>query len=101
MTLTAAEFLRRFLMHVLPRGFVKVRHCGLLSNRYREANLHLCRRLLLVVVVAGTLPGAASAATAEPRPCPACGSRLWRLVLRLRRPSDAEVCRLPLGLDSS
>ena len=98
MTLTAAEFLRRFLMHVLPRGFVKVRHYGLLANRYREAKLHLCRQLLLVAVVAAALP---SAASAEPQPCPACGGRVWHVVLRLRRPSVAEVCRLPLAVDSS
>jgi hypothetical protein len=101
MTLPAAEFLRRFLMHVLPRGFVKVRHYGLLSNRYREAKLHLCRQLLLVVVVAAALPGAASAAGAEPRPCPACGGQVWHIVVRLPRPSVAEVCRLPLDVDSS
>jgi hypothetical protein len=98
MTLTAAEFLRRFLLHVLPRGFVKVRHYGLLANRCREAKLHLCRQLLLVAVVAAALP---SAASAEPQPCPACGGRVWHVVLRLRRPSVAEVCRLPLGVDSS
>jgi hypothetical protein len=39
MTLSAEEFLRRFLLHVLPRGFVKIRHYGLLANRHREANL--------------------------------------------------------------
>jgi hypothetical protein len=46
MTLQAAEFVRRFLLHVLPRGFVKVRHFGLLANRGRRRNLALCRKLL-------------------------------------------------------
>ena len=36
MTLTADEFLRRFLLHVLPQGFVRIRHFGLLANRRRE-----------------------------------------------------------------
>jgi hypothetical protein len=47
MTLQAAEFVRRFLLHVLPRGFVKVRHFGLLANRGRRRNLALCRKLLV------------------------------------------------------
>ena len=47
MTLPVGEFARRFLQHVLPRGFVRVRHYGLLSNRGREEKLRLCRRLLL------------------------------------------------------
>jgi hypothetical protein len=43
MTLQATEFIRRFLLHVLPRGFVKIRHCGYLANRGREDNIRLCR----------------------------------------------------------
>ncbi len=46
MTLEATEFLRRFLLHVLPRGFVRIRHYGLLSNRDRTARLNQCRKLL-------------------------------------------------------
>ena len=46
MTLQATEFIRRFLLHVLPRGFVKIRHFGFLANRSREDNLRLCRTLL-------------------------------------------------------
>jgi hypothetical protein len=46
MTLEAVEFIRRFLMHVLPAGFVKIRHCGLLANRHCQASLALCRLLL-------------------------------------------------------
>lgn len=46
MTLDAVEFLRRFLLHVLPKGFVRLRHYGLLSNRARRAKLQLCRELL-------------------------------------------------------
>src|SRR5215472_279033 len=46
MTLPADEFMRRFLRHVLPSGFVKVRHFGFLANRGRQDNLRLCRQLL-------------------------------------------------------
>jgi hypothetical protein len=46
MTLDGAEFLRRFLMHAVPRGFVRIRHFGLLANRGRAANLAACRRLI-------------------------------------------------------
>jgi Putative transposase/Transposase zinc-binding domain len=46
MTLPAEEFIRRFLLHVLPSGFVKVRHFGFLANRGRRDNVRLCRKLL-------------------------------------------------------
>jgi hypothetical protein len=46
MTLSADEFLRRFLMHVLPNGFQRIRHYGLLGNRHRTENLARCRALL-------------------------------------------------------
>jgi hypothetical protein len=46
MTLPAEEFMRRFLLHVLPSGFVKLRHFGFLANRVRQDNLRLCRQLL-------------------------------------------------------
>ena len=46
MRLSAVEFVRRLLLHVLPRGFVRIRHYGLWSNRQRHEDLALCRRLL-------------------------------------------------------
>ena len=46
MTLSAVEFTRRFLLHVLPRGFVRIRHYGFLANRLRQEKLALCKRLL-------------------------------------------------------
>jgi hypothetical protein len=46
MTLDASEFIRRFLLHVLPDGFVKIRHFGFLSNRRRKECLETCRMLL-------------------------------------------------------
>jgi len=48
MTLPAEEFLRRFLLHVLPAGFVRIRHFGLFANRTRTAKLARCRQLLAV-----------------------------------------------------
>jgi hypothetical protein len=46
MTLTGEEFLRRFLLHVLPDRFVRIRYYGLLANRHREKALALCRQVL-------------------------------------------------------
>jgi len=92
MTLPAFEFLRRFLQHVLPSGFVKIRHYGLLANRYRAANLHVCRTLLLVATVAA-LMGVHAAAV-----CPQCGAGVWQVIARTPRPRVSEVCRLPLPL---
>jgi hypothetical protein len=79
MTLSAEEFLRRFLQHVLPKGFVKIRHFGLLSNRHREERLQLSRRLLLVPLV---LAAASQELTTMPEEreapaCPHCGGRRW------------------------
>ena len=45
-TITAVEFIRRFLLHSLPKGFVRIRHYGFLANRNRKANIALIRRLL-------------------------------------------------------
>jgi Putative transposase len=46
MTLSADEFIRRFLLHVLPNGFQRIRYYGFLGNRYRQTKLAQCRRLL-------------------------------------------------------
>jgi hypothetical protein len=46
MTLPATEFIRRFLLHILPRGLVRIRHFGFLANRCRRAKITLCRQLL-------------------------------------------------------
>ncbi len=56
MTLPGDEFLRRFLLHVLPNGFVRIRHFGFLANRGRRAKLAQCRALL----AAGPSPGPAA-----------------------------------------
>jgi hypothetical protein len=80
MTLDACEFLRRFVTHVLPSGFTKVRHYGLLANRFRAERLATCRRLLLVTTVLEGLGGsdAGEAIAVEPireRCCANCGGR--------------------------
>jgi hypothetical protein len=89
LTLEADEFLRRFVQHVLPKGFVKVRHYGLLANAQREARLATCRRLLLVANVAAALPGPqpAPVGPAQPRCCERCGGT--RLVYRELAPGEA------------
>ena len=46
MTLKVFEFIRRFLLHVLPQRFVKIRYYGLLNNRMKKRNLKLCRKVL-------------------------------------------------------
>ena len=51
MTLTADEFIRRFLLHVLPKGFNKIRHFGYLGSRYRAVKLGVCRKSLKVKTV--------------------------------------------------
>jgi len=52
MTVSAFEFIRRFLMHVLPPGFMKIRHYGLLGNRNKTKKLTLCKRLTNTPVIA-------------------------------------------------
>jgi hypothetical protein len=78
MTVDGVEFLRRFVQHVLPKGFVKIRHYGLLANRHREERLDLCRRLLLVTTTQEQLSPSGSDVLLEPAPlpsCPQCGGR--------------------------
>jgi hypothetical protein len=79
MTLAPHEFIRRFLMHVLPKGFHRIRHYGLLANGNRAANIAKARELL------GAAPRVEpekekSAAPDEPCvlpcPCPRCGGRM-------------------------
>jgi Putative transposase len=82
MALPAVEFIRRFLMHVLPSGFVRNRHYGLLPNRHREVKLQRCRELLQAVPTppVASPPPTQVPATVEPgevmpawQRCPSCG----------------------------
>lgn len=80
LALTAVEFLRRFLLHVIPSGFMRIRHYGILANCKRHQKLARCRELLHAPVVAGAAtPPAADPSdgpddTSErPSRCPRCG----------------------------
>jgi hypothetical protein len=87
MALPATEFLRRFLLHVVPSGFMRIRHFGLLANRNRTAKLARCRSLLAPPPEAavdrcdGAAPsGEASASADEPKRCPVCGAGPLRII---------------------
>jgi len=89
LTLAGVEFVRRFLMHVLPKGFVKIRHYGLLANRNRKTKLTLCRKLtgsptykpkfegLKTIEIVCILAGR------DITVCPACGKGKFRVVASL------------------
>jgi hypothetical protein len=66
LTLDGGEFVRRFLMHAVPNGFMRIRHFGLLANRVRAKNLALCRRLL------SAPPPADCPIIAAAQTCPVC-----------------------------
>jgi hypothetical protein len=70
MTLDAVEFIRRFLLHVLPGGFVRIRQFGFLANRARKKKLALCRTLLAAPPAARV--AAEKAANPERKTCPVC-----------------------------
>lgn len=76
-TLSAVEFIRRFLLHALPNGFVKIRHFGFLANCHRAKALKLCRALLLVPP-----PDISTVRKLNPieRKCPRCGSGILCLL---------------------
>jgi hypothetical protein len=79
MTLASDEFIRRFLIHVLPRGFHRIRHYGLFANGGRAENLARLRELLAVPPLHNE-PDDADATADEPStsllPCPCCGGRM-------------------------
>jgi len=98
MTLHADEFLRRFLLHVLPRGFVRIRHFGFLASRRRSALVPLCKQLL--ADAPAPIPTVNPTASPEPAPlwgCPICGGpmvlveRLTARQLALRSPPLTKV----------
>ncbi|PEQ14366.1 IS91 family transposase [Novosphingobium sp. PC22D] len=74
MTLAADEFIRRFLLHVLPRGFHRIRHYGLLAASSRKANIGLARRLLNFAPEPDE-PSADDPLDQRP-PCPCCGGHM-------------------------
>jgi Putative transposase/Transposase zinc-binding domain len=80
MTLDADEFIRRFLIHVLPDGFHRIRHYGLLANGGRAENIARARQLLNVPAPQNAPSDADSTGDGEPQPlwhpCPCCGGRM-------------------------
>jgi hypothetical protein len=78
MHLDADEFIRRFLIHVLPDGFHKIRHYGLLANAVRVENIARARALLNLAPTASTLDATAreEPEPETPAPCPCCGGRM-------------------------
>ena len=106
MILDAVEFIRRFLLHILPAGFQQLRQNGLLANRVRQAKLGRCR-VLLQQPVSPTLPvppdGQAPPAPDQPAArCPACqrGRMSWVETLR-RQPDLVARWMQPPGWDTS
>ena len=89
MELPAPEFLRRFLLHVVPTGFVRIRHYGLLANRARHEKLTHARQLLALVAATPLLsPVSVLTTDTSPSPlvavrCPHCAGTSWRLIARL------------------
>jgi ribosomal protein L37AE/L43A len=106
MTLEAVEFVRRFLMHVLPTGFVRVRHYGLLANRCRREKLAQCRELLGMAVTPVDLapaspepitPPVPEAAVTPSRVCPRCGA--GRMVVVAEFPPMSPAAVIAAGLE--
>jgi hypothetical protein len=74
MTIPAGEFLRRFFLHVLPRGFVRIRHFGFLANRRRSKLLPLCRELLATTSgCSSSVVQSTNTASLTTWRCPCCG----------------------------
>jgi len=76
MCLTAGEFMRRFLLHVLPDGFHRIRHYGLFANGHRAEKLALCRTLLEIAPTVNQEQGDDGEHNDDPPPCPCCGGRM-------------------------
>jgi hypothetical protein len=101
MTLPAVELVRRFLLHVLPSGLVRIRRYGILSNRHRGEKIALCRRLLAPQtarhgeLLETTEPSPDGSLVTPTRACPVCGAGRMIVI--------QELPRLPagLGLDSA
>jgi Putative transposase len=106
MTLQADEFMRRFLLHVLPRGFQRLRQFGLLANRHRRHKLQRCRALLTRQDAAPPVPRPSGLVLAPPPDalrCPVCHSGTMHCLAQLV--PSISLLRVPppvpLTLDSS
>jgi len=104
MRLTPDEFIRRFLSHVLPRRFHRIRHYGLLANGNRAANVARARELLDVPPpTAQDGPEVRAAADDEDvsaHPCPCCGGRMI-IIERFDAPRPFRWRKPVAGIDSS
>jgi Putative transposase len=100
MTLDAAEFIRRFLLHVLPSGFHRIRHYGLIAGTVRAHNIERARQLLAAPKVSPERSRAEAdspAETASPvRRCPCCGG-LMIIIETFERPRPAR-CPPPIRI---
>ncbi|MER9260400.1 IS91 family transposase [Mesorhizobium sp. M0619] len=94
MTLEPAEFMRRFLLHVLPKRFHRIRHHGLLASANRKANIARARELLAARQPKDECGGSNSADATAPTdwrpPCPCCGGRMI-IIETFERGSDARA----------
>jgi hypothetical protein len=99
MTLDAVEFIRRFLLHILPAGFVRIRQFGFLANRARREKLALCRALLgAPTAPPGSVATEQRDRKADEKLCPVC--RTGHMIL-IRLPYTERLAALPLRIDSS
>ena len=107
MTLDTSEFIRRFLLHVLPKGFHRIRHYGLLATGQRADNIERARKLLNVEPPPApetTCDNGADTDRPELPPCPCCGGRqrIIEVFLPGQTPSHRQTARpLVLGIDTS
>ncbi len=76
MTVTAEEFLRRFLLHVLPHGFVRIRFFGFLANRRRKTLMPLCHQLLRMTSSPSLTPLQLQVCSRAVWQCPRCGGSM-------------------------
>jgi predicted RNA-binding Zn-ribbon protein involved in translation (DUF1610 family) len=95
MTLDVAEFMRRFLLHVLPSGFHRIRHYGLLANGARTASLALARELLHQEVSAVSDAEVESSAASATFYCPHCGHPMVVLAIITRDQAIPRQARPP------
>ena len=90
MTLAPAEFIRRFLIHVLPKGFHRIRHTGFLANGNRAAAIALARNLIAMPDPPKPDTDEHNADQDEPdgtaRSCPCCGTRASPICSAIREP---------------
>ena len=87
MTLATGEFIRRFLIHVLPQGFHRIRHYGLFASATRADNIARARRLLDVPAAGDTNCAEATEPKPLSQPCPCCGGRMI-IIERFQRGSS-------------